>query len=116
MAIKFKVIERGRPGVPGGGEKKFYASAVMAGELSLAELTKAIEKIWQARSIVSGLFTNTLKSELTSDITFSTACQSNLNFLFNVFDSSVKTWVLIKASEPLAISKAFCCLTGSSSV
>jgi len=33
MAIKFKVIERGQPGVPGGGEKKFYASAVMAGEL-----------------------------------------------------------------------------------
>jgi hypothetical protein len=24
MAIKFKVIERGQPGVPGGGEKKFY--------------------------------------------------------------------------------------------
>jgi len=45
MAIKFKVIERGQPGVPGGGEKKFYATAVMAGELSLAELTKAIEKI-----------------------------------------------------------------------
>lgn len=44
MAINFKVIERGQPGVPGGGEKKFYASAVMAGELSLAELTKAIEK------------------------------------------------------------------------
>ena len=50
MAIKFKVIERGQPGVAGGGEKKFYASAVMAGELSLAELTKAIEKI----STVSG--------------------------------------------------------------
>ena len=45
MAIKFKVVERGQPGFPGGGEKKFYASTVMAGELSLAELTKAIEKI-----------------------------------------------------------------------
>ena len=44
------MVERGQPGVPGGGEKKFYASAVMAGELSLAELTKAIEKI----STVSG--------------------------------------------------------------
>ncbi len=50
MAIKFKIIERGQPGVAGGGEKKFYASPVMAGELSLAELTKAIEKI----STVSG--------------------------------------------------------------
>jgi hypothetical protein len=44
MAIKFKVIERDLPDVAGGGEKKFYASAVMAGELSLAELTKEIEK------------------------------------------------------------------------
>jgi len=24
MAIKFKVIEKGQPGVPEGGEKKFY--------------------------------------------------------------------------------------------
>lgn len=44
MAIKFKVIERGQPGVAGGGKKKFYANAVTAGELSLTELTKAIEK------------------------------------------------------------------------
>ncbi len=45
MAIKFKVIERGHPGVPGGGEKKFYASANMSGELTLTGLTKSIEKI-----------------------------------------------------------------------
>jgi predicted histone-like DNA-binding protein len=45
MAIKFKVIERGQPGVAGGGTKKFYASPVMDGEINLAELTKAIEKI-----------------------------------------------------------------------
>ena len=45
MAIKFKVIERGHPGVPGGGEKKFYASANMSGELTLSGLTKSIEKI-----------------------------------------------------------------------
>lgn len=44
MSIKFKVIERGQPGVAGGGEKKFYASPVMSGELTLAGLTKAIEK------------------------------------------------------------------------
>lgn len=44
MPIKFKVIERGQPGVAGGGEKKFYASAVTDGELTLAGLTKAIEK------------------------------------------------------------------------
>jgi predicted histone-like DNA-binding protein len=50
MAIKFKVIERGQPGVVGGGDKKFYASPVMDGELTLDQLTKTIEKI----STVSG--------------------------------------------------------------
>ena len=50
MSIKFKVIEKGQPGVAGGGEKKFYASPVMSGELSLDGLTKSIEKI----STVSG--------------------------------------------------------------
>jgi predicted histone-like DNA-binding protein len=50
MAIKFNVIERGHPGVIGGGEKKFYASAQSTGEMTLAGLTKAIEK----SSTVSG--------------------------------------------------------------
>lgn len=50
MSIKFKVIERGQPGVEGGGEKKYYASPVSSGELTLAGLTKSIEKI----STVSG--------------------------------------------------------------
>lgn len=45
MTIKFKVIERGEPGVVGGGTKKFYASPVMDGEINLNDLTKAIEKI-----------------------------------------------------------------------
>jgi predicted histone-like DNA-binding protein len=50
MSIKFNVIERGQPGVVGGGEKKFYASPVSSGELTLAGLTKAIER----SSTVSG--------------------------------------------------------------
>ncbi|MCU4154573.1 DNA-binding protein [Carboxylicivirga sp. A043] len=45
MAVKYKVIERGQPGVAGGGEKKYYANAVSNGELSLEKLTKRIEKI-----------------------------------------------------------------------
>jgi predicted histone-like DNA-binding protein len=45
MAIKFRVIERGQPGVAGGGTKKFYASPVMNGEMNLSDMTKAIEKI-----------------------------------------------------------------------
>jgi predicted histone-like DNA-binding protein len=50
MAIKFKVIEKGQPGVTGGGVKKHYASANMSGEMTLDGLTKFIEKI----STVSG--------------------------------------------------------------
>ncbi len=50
MAVKFKVIERGQPGVPGGGKKKFYASANVTGERTLAGLTREIEKM----STVSG--------------------------------------------------------------
>ena len=50
MPVKFKVIEKGQPGVAGGGEKKFYASANITGEKTLAGLTTDIEKI----STVSG--------------------------------------------------------------
>ncbi len=51
MAIKYKIIARGQPGVKGGGTKKYYASANIAGERSLAELTDIIETI----STVSGI-------------------------------------------------------------
>lgn len=50
MSIKYKVIQKGQPGVAGGGAKKFYASANISGEKSLEALTKDIEKI----STVSG--------------------------------------------------------------
>ena len=50
MSVTFNVVERAQPGVAGGGEKKFYASAVSSGELTLKKLTKQIEKI----STVSG--------------------------------------------------------------
>lgn len=44
MAIRFKVIEKGQPGVKGGGDKKFYATPVSDGEITLPELTKQIER------------------------------------------------------------------------
>ncbi len=44
MAIQIKSVERGQPGVAGGGTKKFYASPVHEREISLDGLTKAIEK------------------------------------------------------------------------
>lgn len=50
MSINFKVIERGEPGVAGGGTKKYYATPLMSGEQTLDGLTKSIEKI----STVSG--------------------------------------------------------------
>jgi len=44
MSIKFKSIQRGTPGVVGGGAKKFYASPVVSGETSLDKLSKQVEK------------------------------------------------------------------------
>ncbi|MDY6024930.1 HU family DNA-binding protein [Bergeyella zoohelcum] len=44
MSIKYKVIEKGQPGVAGGGIKKFYANVVTEGELSVDDLVKQIEK------------------------------------------------------------------------
>ncbi len=44
MPIKIKAVEKPQPGVSGGGIKKFYASPVHDGEISLDSLTKAIEK------------------------------------------------------------------------
>jgi len=41
---------KGQPGIAGGGEKKFYASTVSNGEMTLSKLTKTIEKT----STVSG--------------------------------------------------------------
>lgn len=50
MSLSYKVIQRGEPGVPGGGVKKYYAQAVATGEVDIEYLTKRIEKI----STVSG--------------------------------------------------------------
>jgi len=44
MAIQIKTIERGQPGVAGGGVKKYYASPVQGKEITLDGLTKSIEK------------------------------------------------------------------------
>jgi len=50
MSIKYNIIQKGTPGVEGGGEKKFYASNKVAGQAGIDELTERIEKI----STVSG--------------------------------------------------------------
>ncbi|MBP1617529.1 MAG: DNA-binding protein [Bacteroidetes bacterium] len=44
MSIPYKVVQRGQPGVAGGGVKKLYAAVVTTGETTVDELTKEIEK------------------------------------------------------------------------
>lgn len=44
MSIKYKLIEKGQPGVAGGGTKKWYAAIVNDGELTVDDLTNKIEK------------------------------------------------------------------------
>ena len=45
MSIKFKSLERGEPGVVGGGTKKWYASTVNDQRVNLKDLTVDIERI-----------------------------------------------------------------------
>ena len=45
MSIEFSVIQRGEPGVVGGGVKKYYAASQSSGELTLAGLSKRIEQM-----------------------------------------------------------------------
>ncbi|MCT3761633.1 HU family DNA-binding protein [Elizabethkingia anophelis] len=44
MPIKYNVIERGEPGVTGGGTKKWYAIVSTDGEVSIDDIVKQIEK------------------------------------------------------------------------
>ncbi len=44
MAIKYILNTKAEPGVSGGGTKKWYASVVTDGELTVDELSKQIEK------------------------------------------------------------------------
>ena len=44
MPIKYKVVERGEPGVKGGGTKKWYANVSNNGEIGIDEMSKQIEK------------------------------------------------------------------------
>lgn len=42
--IKFKVVQKGQPGVAGGGTKKYYANIITDGEATIDDLVKDIEK------------------------------------------------------------------------
>lgn len=43
--ITYNIVQRGEPGVPGGGELKYYATANSTGEIGIYELSKLIEMI-----------------------------------------------------------------------
>lgn len=43
MPIYYTVIEKGTPGVPGGGEKRYYANTITAGETGMEEIVRRIE-------------------------------------------------------------------------
>jgi predicted histone-like DNA-binding protein len=44
MSAKYIIVEKGQPGVAGGGTKKYYAQAVKSGVVTLVDLAKRIEK------------------------------------------------------------------------
>jgi predicted histone-like DNA-binding protein len=44
MAIKYKIIQKVQPGITGGGSRKYYASIVNDGEVTIDTLVKEIEK------------------------------------------------------------------------
>jgi len=45
MSIQFNVVQRGEPGVVGGGVKKYYAGSQSSGELTLPGMSKRIEQM-----------------------------------------------------------------------
>lgn len=45
MSVPFNVVQKPEPGVPGGGERKWYASITNSGEVDLDDLVRLVEKI-----------------------------------------------------------------------
>lgn len=45
MSIKYNIVQRGEPGVPGGGTKKYYAIANSRGTIGIDELTTEIASL-----------------------------------------------------------------------
>lgn len=45
MSVTYNIIQRGEPGVAGGGTKKYYASSVTNNTIGIEELTTEIAKL-----------------------------------------------------------------------
>lgn len=70
MAIKYSLIERGEPGVTGGGTKKWYAVVSNNGEATVDDLVNEIEKFSalseaDIRGVIIAL-ENVIQKELTN--------------------------------------------------
>ena len=62
MSITYNIVQRGEPGVPGGGELKYYATANATGEVDIYELSELIEMISTVSDIdVSGVLRSFVK-------------------------------------------------------
>lgn len=62
MAIRYNIVQRGEPGVPGGGELKYYAAANASGEVDIDELSELIEMISTISDIdISGVLKSFIK-------------------------------------------------------
>lgn len=62
MSITYNIVQRGEPGVPGGGEHKYYASANASGEIDIEEMSELIEMISTVSDIdVSGVLKSFVK-------------------------------------------------------
>jgi len=45
MAVTYNVVRRGEPGVPGGGELRYFAVAKTTGEIGIEEISELIEMV-----------------------------------------------------------------------
>ncbi len=50
MSVKYRAVTRGRPGVVGGGEIKFYASIIRGSKINLRNLLEEISELNVAHS------------------------------------------------------------------
>lgn len=70
MSIKYTIIEKGQPGIVGGGTKKYYASIKTDTELTVDDLVEQIEKFSalseaDIRGVIIAL-ENVIQKELTN--------------------------------------------------
>lgn len=69
--LKFKVVKRPQPGVPGGGVMKYFPSVFIDGETDLDELIRRIEKYSSMTGVEVTAVVNALINEIRYDLSHS---------------------------------------------